>query len=293
VRDSENRSVHTYSIGKFNLTVVNDGFATVPLSPEFVRGVPPERVRQALAKAGLPTDMLTTTFAPVLLEVDGRRVLFDTGLGPDAAAEENATRGMLVQSLAAIGISPTDIDTVVITHFHADHVNGLISRGEPVYPNADVLVPRIEWEFWMDDSEQANASPGRMQTLFANNRRVFSAVRERIRRYDWNDELFVGVTAVGTPGHSIGHTSFDLVSGGKRLFLQADLTNHAALFLPHPDWAASFDQDPQQAVATRMKVYSRLATEGTPLQAYHHPFPGLCRLHRDGDGFRREPLEKV
>lgn len=281
---------YSYHVGSLRVTVLNEGYVTVPLPETFILNTPIETVRAALAEAGKPTDTLTTTFAPVLIETGGRLILVDTGLGPDAAAA-GSTAGRLADSLSAFGITSADITDVLVTHFHADHVNGLIAAGEPVFPQARILVPEVELTFWMDDAQRAKAAPGRMQDLFANNRRILGALPAQVETYAWGDEVFAGVTAVGTPGHSIGHTSLTLSSGGKTVFLQADLTNQAALFLPNPTWAASFDQDPAQAVAVRIETYRRLSDDKTPVQAYHHPFPGLSRIERAGEGFRLVPVD--
>jgi glyoxylase-like metal-dependent hydrolase (beta-lactamase superfamily II) len=179
---------------------------------------------------------------------------------------------------------------VVISHFHADHVNGLLDAGNrPAFPNAEIKVPEAEWKFWMDDGEMSRAPKGRMTELFHNNRRVFDALGRKVTRYAWDDEVARGVTAVGTPGHSIGHTSFVVASGAARIFVQGDVNNHFAVFSRHPDWHGWFDQDPVQAAATRRRVYDMLVAEKMPVQAYHHPFPALGRVEKDGNGYRVIP----
>lgn len=282
---------YEYRVGSLNVTVINDGYVTAPLLDGFVLNAPLTGVQNALAAAGLPTDVLTTTFAPVVVESAGKLALIDVGLGPDVAAQPAATAGQLTANLRSLGIAPENIDEVIITHFHPDHVNGLLAGGEPVYPNANIRVPMVEWDFWNDD--QARATPGRMQTLFENNHRIFDPLKQWVSTFAWGEEVIEGLFAVGAPGHSIGHTCFDIVSGGKKVFLQSDLTNHAALFLPNPHWFASFDQNPEQTVATRIKIYDRLSADGTPVQAFHHPFPGLSRIVKEGQGYRLEPADGV
>ena len=141
-------------------------------------------------------------------------------------------------------------------------------------------MPEVEWKFWMDDGEMSRASTGRMTELFANNRRVFDALGRKVTLYDWDKEVVPGVTAVGTPGHSIGHTSFVVSSGGKSVFVQSDVCNNAFVFAPPPDWHGFFDQDPAQAAATRRRVYDMLVAEKLPVQAFHFPFPALRRSRR-------------
>jgi glyoxylase-like metal-dependent hydrolase (beta-lactamase superfamily II) len=280
---------HSYAVGSIGVTVLREGQVTVPLSPGFVGNAPLEAVQAALAAAGLPTDTLTTSFAPVLLDTAGQRVLIDTGLGADGRPRG---AGRTLDALASAGVSAAEVDVVVISHFHGDHVNGLLAGSEPVFPNARVLVPAVEHAFFTSDTEQARATPGRMQELFASNRRILDALGHRVSRYSWDDEVVPGLKAVAAPGHSIGHTCFLVESAGTRVFMQSDLTNHVALFLPHPEWWAAFDQDPQLAVATRRRFYDWAATERVAVQAFHHPFPGLSRLEPDGTGYRRIPLDR-
>jgi glyoxylase-like metal-dependent hydrolase (beta-lactamase superfamily II) len=219
-------------------------------------------------------------------------VLIDTGNGEAAFAQSKRERGRLQQNLAAAGIDRSTIDVVVISHFHADHVNGLLAADNTTaaFPNAEVLVPEQEWSFWMDDGEMTHASKGRMTGLFHNNRRVFDALGRKVTRYAWDRDVAPGVTAVGTPGHSFGHTSYVVSSGADRVFVQCDVNNQAVVFSKHPEWHGWFDQDPAQASATRRRVYDMLVTEKMPVQAYHHPFPGLGRVERDGTGFRVVPV---
>lgn len=283
--NSREQKFFAYRVGQVTVHVVFDGYATVPLSEGFVSNAPLAAVQGALAEAGLPSETLTTTFSPLVLEIAGRRIVVDAGLGPDAAMQQGSTNGFLIENMRAAGIDPSSIDTVVISHFHADHVNGLVSNGAPVFRNAEIAVPGVEWRFWMDDAEMARAAPGRMTRLFANNRRIIGLVHDRIRIYEWEEEVVPGFEAVGTPGHSIGHTSFWLRSSSERVFVQSDLTNHPALFVRHPRWFASFDQDPAAAVNVRRQVYDMLARERCPLQAYHHPFPGRAFIKREGDGY--------
>src|SRR5690606_11420847 len=166
-------------------------------------------------------------------------------------------------------------------------VNGLLMPdGSRAFPKAEIMVPEVEWAFWMDDGEMSRAPKGRMTELFANNRRVFDALGRNVTPYAWDTEIVPGVTPVGTPGHSIGHTSFIVQSAGKSLYVQSDVCNNVLVFAPHPDWHGFFDQDPPKAAATRRRVYDMLAAERTPVQGYHFPFPGLAQVERDGDGYR-------
>ena len=285
--------IHRYNIGDIEVTVLSDGFRMVPLDG-YIMNASKEEIAAALRDAGLPTDRVKNTYSPIVLTTGGKRVLFDTGNGEAALKPSNGERGTLNNHLVAAGIDRNAIDIVVISHFHADHVNGLLAAdNKPAFPNAEIKVPEVEWKFWMDDGEMSRASKGRMSELFANNRRVFDALGRKVTPYAWDKEVVPGVTAIGTPGHSIGHTSYVVASGRDRVFVQSDVTNVPYLFACHPGWQAFFDQDPAQAEATRRRVYEMLVVEKLKVQGFHHPFPGIGRVEKDGVGYRVIPLASV
>jgi glyoxylase-like metal-dependent hydrolase (beta-lactamase superfamily II) len=201
--DSE---VHRYKLGDIAVTVLSDGSRTIA-PDKYIANAPKEELIATLASAGLPTDHMRNTYAPIVLETSGKRVLIDTGNGEAMFAQSKGERGRLQQNLAAAGIDRNAIDVVVISHFHADHVNGLLAAdNKPAFPNAEIKVPAGEWAFWMDDGEMSRAPNGRMTELFHNNRRIFDALGRKVTRYAWDEEVAPGITAVGTPGHSIAHT---------------------------------------------------------------------------------------
>lgn len=286
--------VHRYKVGDMEVTVLSDGFRMVPVDGSYLSNAGADDLAKALAAAGQPTDKMKNTYSPIVLATGGKRVLFDTGNGEAAAAQSKHERGTLNAHLAAAGIDRNAIDVVVISHFHADHVNGLLMADNSwAFPSAEILVPENEWKFWMDDGEMSRAPKGRMSELFANNRRVFDALGRKVTPYAWDQEIVPGVTAVGTPGHSIGHTSFVVSSSGKSVFVQSDVCNNIAVFAPHPDWHGFFDQDPPKAAATRRKVYDMLVTEKMPVQGYHFPFPALARIEKAGAGYRVNVMDSI
>ena len=286
--------VHRYKVGDIEVTVLSDGFRMVPVNGNYLSNASADDLAKALSAAGQPTDKMKNTYSPIVVTTAGKRVLFDTGNGSAAAAESNNERGTLNAGLAAAGIDRNAIDVVVISHFHADHVNGLLMPDHSkAFPNAEIVVPEVEWTFWMDDGEMSRASKGRMTELFANNRRVFDALGRKVTPCAWKKEIVPGVTAIGTPGHSIGHTSYMVESCGKKMFVQSDVCNNVAVFAPYPDWHGFFDQDGAKAAATRRKVYDLLVAEKLPVQGYHFPFPALARIEKQGDGYRVVPTNSL
>ncbi|WP_051356975.1 MBL fold metallo-hydrolase [Azorhizobium doebereinerae] len=281
---------YRYSVGSVTVTALPDGTRTIPLPDGFVRNQPQAAVKAALRAAFLPDDQLTIYFNPLLLEIAGRRVLIDTGFGPQA---EPSTMGRLHHTLESVGVAAATINTVVISHFHLDHINGLLAAdGTPAFPNAQVLVPEREWDFWLDEGA-ASRAPDAQKPAFANARRVFAAVESHVNRYDWDQEVLPGLTAIGTPGHTPGHTSFMLTSGADRLFIQSDLTNTPYLFVRNPGWHAMFDMDPDLAEASRRRMLEIVAAERLLVAGFHFPFPGAAHLEKDGDGYRFVPVPWV
>jgi len=282
---------YRYKVGSHEVTVLTDGARSFQLTESYVTNAPIAEVRKALAEAYLPPDKMIHHYAPIVINSGAKLILIDTGSGPGALKQTNGELGQLPQNLAAAGIKLTDIDAVVISHFHGDHVNGLLDESNKLaFPNAEVLVPATEWKFWMDDGEMSRASKGRMEDLFKNNRRIFDALGRKVTQYEWNKELAPGLVPIATVGHSIGHTSYVLASGAAKLYIQSDVTNNPDLFARHPDWSANFDQDGPQAIATRRKVYDMLVAEKMLVQGFHYPFPSLAHVEKSGSGYREIPV---
>jgi glyoxylase-like metal-dependent hydrolase (beta-lactamase superfamily II) len=274
----------SYFVGDLEVLVVPDGYRTFALPDGFIVNAAREDINAALAAAGMPPDMMTIVFNPVIVRTGKETILYDTGNGPQP---EGATMGRIQESLAVSGIDPASIGRVVISHFHGDHINGLkTASGDLAFPNADILVPEPEWNFWMDDAEMARASTPRMQELFKNVRRVFDGLSERIGKYADGTEIASGIRSMATPGHTHGHMSFMLTSGGKSLFLQSDVTNHPALFVAHPGWHAMFDIIPDLAEKTRRRIYDMLVAEKMPVLGFHHPAPSVSTVEKTPDGYR-------
>ena len=280
---------YRYKVGDIEVTVVTDGVIRAKLADNFVTNVKVDEVKAALAAAHLSPDIFNNTFTPVVLNTGGKLVLIDTGVGEGGFNATKGTAGQFVNNLAAAGLKPEAIDTVVISHYHGDHMNGLLKAdGSLTYPNAEILVPAKEHAFWMDDGEMARAPKGRQEDLFKNNRRVFKneAVAKRLSTYEWDKDVVPGAKAVGTPGHTPGHTSFIVSSGDGKVFVQSDVTHVPYLFVRHPGWHAFYDQDAAMAEATRRKVYDMLVADKMMVQGFHYPFPAHAYIEKTADGYR-------
>ena len=283
---------YRYKVGTHEVTVVTDGARTFPLGDTFVGNAKKEEVSKALAAAYMPPDKVTIPFAPIVVNTGSKLVLIDTGNGEKSFADTKGETGHLLANLRAAGIDPNTVDTVVISHFHGDHVNGLLTAdNKPAFAKAEIMVPAAEWKFWMDDGEMSRAPKGRVEDLFKNNRRVFAGeVLKRVRTYDEGKEVVPGITAVGTHGHTPGHNSHVVASGSSKVYVQADVTHVPFLFARNPGWHAFYDQDPVMAEATRRKVYDMLIAEKMLVQGFHYPFPSLAYVEKSVSGYRESPV---
>ena len=282
---------YRYKIGTYEVTVITDGAVTFPLADTFVGNAKQEEVSKALEAAYMPPDKVTIHFAPIVVNTGSKLVLIDTGNGEKSLTDSKGQTGHLLTNMRAAGIDPGAIDAVVISHFHGDHVNGLLGADDkPAFAKAEIMVPTTEWKFWMDDGEMSRAPKGRMEGLFKNNRRVFDAFGRKVTPYEWNKDVAPGIQAVATVGHTPGHTSYVVSSGSDKVYVQSDVTNHPGLFARNPGWHAFFDQDAVKAEETRRKVYDMIVAEKLLIQGFHYPFPGLAHVEKDGAGYRAIPV---
>jgi glyoxylase-like metal-dependent hydrolase (beta-lactamase superfamily II) len=283
---------YRYKVGSFEVTVVTDGANRFKLPDDMVANANKDEVNAALAAAYLEKDVFVGPYNPIVVNTGSKLVLIDTGTGEAAHISTKGASGQLLTNLAAARIDASAINAVIISHYHGDHVNGLLKADNSLaFPNAEILVPAAEHKFWMDDGEMSRAPKGRIEGLFKNNRRVFSGeVAKRAQTYEWGKEVVPGITAVGTPGHSPGHTSHVIASGSDKVFVQADVTHVPYLFARNPHWHAFYDQDGNMAEETRRKVYDMLVAERMMVQGFHYPFPSVAHVEKSGSGYREIPM---
>ncbi len=273
------------AVGELEVTLLFDGHARRPLDAGFVRNAPLPEVQRALADVFQPTDALLIPFTVTLVNTGSALVLLDAGNGNSGVPGTGQVRA----ALAAAGYTPEEVDLVVVSHFHGDHINGIRSKeGELLYPKARIFVPEPEWGFWMDDGQMSRAPEG-MKGAFQNVRRVFGAIAGSIERYGGEREIVPGITAVPAFGHTPGHHAFRLSSGGQSLLVWSDTTNKPELFVRNPSWQAVFDMDGERAAETRKRLLDMLAAERMPVVGYHFPFPAIGFIAKEGAGYRYVP----
>lgn len=270
-------------LGDIEVTSVLDGVVTRDgPHPIFGHDQSAQTV-SAYAKArAMPATGFEHTFAPAVVNTGDTLVLFDTGLG---TMGRGAGNGQLRARLPAAGYQPDDIDLVVLTHGHPDHIAGLWEGEAPAFPNARYAIGQVEYDAWLS----GDAIPEQR----AQNRELFlktlPPLAERTTFLSGGDTVAPGITAVETFGHSLGHMSFMIESGGKPLLLWGDVTNHAIFSLEKPDWQVAFDDDKAQAIATRKRVLDWAATDNLAVLGFHMPFPGFGFVERASDGYRWAP----
>src|SRR5436190_17821907 len=236
--DKQAPSFYRYKVGDAQVTVISDGVNTFPLADSFVPNAKKEDIAAALEKAYMPKDKISIQFGPLVINSGGKLIVLDTGNGPGAFSSSKGAVGQFATNMAAAGFDPKAVDMIVISHFHGDHINGLLSAdAAPAFANAEVLVPSVEWKYFMDDGEMARQTGERMPGVFKNARRVFEAgLKKKVTPYEWGKEVFPGLLAVETAGHTPGHTSYVLSSGSGKVFIQSDVTNVPYLFAANPGW---------------------------------------------------------
>ncbi|HEU4759667.1 MAG TPA: MBL fold metallo-hydrolase [Dehalococcoidia bacterium] len=204
------------------------------------------------------------------LRSQGRTILCDTGLGPGPIAFLGGIRGRLLEDMRSKGVQPEDVDMVVFTHLHGDHVGWNLSPDHvPNFGKARYLVPQADWDFF---SQNAASNPQMGQVTPLKELGLLDL-------FSGERALTSEVTAIPTPGHTPGHTSLLISSGGEKAIITGDLAHHPAQ-VERSDWSSAFDGDPPKAVESRKKVFDQLESEGSLAVICHFPDPGFGRLAR-------------
>ncbi|WP_208353252.1 MBL fold metallo-hydrolase [Pseudaestuariivita rosea] len=284
---TRNAAFYRFQVGDIAATVLSDGLIGGP--PTVYAGNAPEaELEEVLRRAFLPTDHMTLNLNTLLLEIGDRRILLEAGAG----ATMGPNGGRLFDNLGALGLTPDDIDVVVISHTHPDHVGNLrAADGSRAFPNATVMAPRADWSFFVENDPDLSYMPvpQDFQQRFAANiqRSVEPYVRD-IELYEGGAEILSGLTTISASGHTPGMATFLVESGSDQLLLTADLAYHPIINIDRA-WRPGPDRDQDQAAAARARIFDRAAAERMLVLGFHYPFPGLGRILRTDTGYAWVP----
>ena len=279
---------HRFIVGDAEVTVVSDG--PLPLgdpSGTFV-GVPKEEVKKMLTDNFLSADNVVLEQNSPIVNMGDKLVLFDTGMGTSKAF--GPTTGRQQKSMAEAGIKPGDIDAVVCSHAHIDHIGGIVgSDDKPLFPNAQVYIAQSDFDFWTDEGKLG--SP--LKDFVVHARKNLLPVKDRLVFFKDGQEFLPGVQAMAATGHTVGHHMFMVTSNGKSFAFLGDLTHHQVLLLEKPRMEFAYDTDPKQAASTRVKMLDMLAANKVAVMSYHFAWPGYGHIAKTSDGFHYYPEAMV
>ncbi len=273
---------YEFSFGEYACVCLSDGSLDYPLQ-NFFANVPLHKIEAALKQRDLPTDYITTPYTYLFVDTQEHKVLVDMGAG-----NLGPRTGKLLQSIQAAGIDPEEIDTVVITHAHPDHIGGTLNDdGLLNYPNASYYISRNEWEFWFSEAAYTKTPESFVEIAHKN----LDAIKARMQLVEGKLEIVPGIHSVPTPGHTPGHIVVEVVSGDQNLYYIGDAVIYP-LHLEHPDWLPIYDIIPEKAAASKHSIFDQIANQGAWVVGQHFPpFPSLGHVIKGDGGWEWQPVE--
>jgi glyoxylase-like metal-dependent hydrolase (beta-lactamase superfamily II) len=286
--------VFPFKVGNFECMAVSDGTMTYappnfpPPATFLFTNASGEKLEKALREHDIQPENWAEWVSPyisLVVKTGSQLVLVDTGISSFVP-----TTGRLIPNLKAGGITPEDIDTVILTHGHPDHIGGNVdSEGKPAFRNARYVMLRDEWDFWTGGKAEQSLAEHTRETIMKFARENLPPIKEQLDLVDDGAEIVSGIRAVAAPGHTPGHTVLSITSEGEQLLCTSDLVLHP-IHLEHPEWFAAVDILPEQVAATRRRLLERAASDKALVIAFHFPFPGLGHIVPKGDVWQWRPL---
>lgn len=277
-------SVYGATIGAYRVTALLDGIA--PMSTDWFLGGSPDTFEAALAKSGITGASLPAPINAFLLQSDSATILVDAGLG--GLDMMGPGFGQVSAGLAVLGVAPTDIEILVMTHAHPDHIGGMIGATGAAFPNAELVVTGVEHSFWTDAGIMAQA-PDEMKGGFQLAQAVFGAYADRLKLVEDKAEIAPGVTIEIVPGHTVGHAALHIDGGERQLLMVTDAVHSIDLQTALPEHGTMFDTDPVLAAQSRVRLFDRAAADNVLIVGCHVHFPSFGRIVRAGENYRYAP----
>ena len=284
---------YPFKIGRYECIAVSDGTLTYtppdfpPPAAFLFANAPREALEKVLLEHNLELGKWvewTSSYICLIVKTDDHLVLVDTGAGDLAP-----TTGRLMQNLLGVRIGPEEIDTVILTHGHPDHIGGNIDTvGRPAFPNARYIMWKDDWDFWTSEEAEQKLDEHVRDILVKIAREKLPPIQKKIEILDREQEIVPGIRALAAPGHTPGHMALEISSEGQLLICIADAALHS-IHLKQLDWHAAIDFDPDQAVRTRRRILNRAGNQKALILAFHFPFPGLGHVEQKGYGWLWQP----
>jgi glyoxylase-like metal-dependent hydrolase (beta-lactamase superfamily II) len=274
---------YRFPLGKMQVTMVSDGPLPLGKPSDTMKGMPEADISKALSENFLPTDSIVLEQNIPIINNGGRVTMFDTGMGFSTAF--GPTTGRLIKSMAQAGLQPNQVDDIIISHAHIDHIGGLATaKGKRLFPNATIHMSQADYDFWTDEKKLTDKALG---MFIKHARDNLLPYKSRIKWVTDGKEVVPGVQAMSAAGHTVGHMIYLIESDGKKLAFTGDITHHQILLTEKPRTEFAYDSDPKQAVQARLKVFDMLSKDRIPMLAYHFPWPGYGYLAKAGtDSYR-------
>jgi glyoxylase-like metal-dependent hydrolase (beta-lactamase superfamily II) len=280
--------VFRHALGDAEVIQILDGIRAIKFPADtFIVNLSKEQTLAAFEAAYMPGGIFRNPYCPTVVKSGGKTIVIDTGNGIGAITATKGEVGHHRANLQAAGIDVKAVDIVLISHIHGDHIGGLKNPdGSPAYPNAEIKIPATEWSYWTNEGNLAK-TPKSNQGNFANVKKVFTGLKPT--PFEAGKEVAPGITALATPGHTPGHTSFVVASGSKRVLVQGDVALAPGVFVKHPEYQVMFDVQGDLAVTTRKKLYDMAVAEKLPVIGYHFPFGTVSYVEKAGGGYNLVP----
>jgi glyoxylase-like metal-dependent hydrolase (beta-lactamase superfamily II) len=274
--------LYKYRVGQIEITALLDGY--MPLPDQFVFGYDEAEARESTAAAyrRFTSGYTNIPVNGYVINTGDKLILVDAG----GSAMVSETLGGLTANLRAAGFDPADIDTVLFTHFHPDHVGALLNEnGGKTFENATLICDEAEWGFAHSDEVRA-AAPDEFKGMIDMIRSFVAPYRDNREMFSGEKELFSGITSVPLPGHTPGHTGYAIHSDDESLLIWGDIIHVSTLQFANPEWGVVFDTDPTLAAETRKRMLDRASADRMAVTGMHIDFPGFGYVERSGDAFR-------